>query len=84
MWKLRWPFAKLAAKERTPLLVLLGTLAIATILLASCSGGSAVDYCSPWQALRPAQEERLTPSFARQVLTHNLTGNRLCGWEEND
>lgn len=36
------------------------------------------DWASP---IRPAQADQLTPGTQRQILTHNETGAKLCGWQ---
>lgn len=52
------------------------------ILLAACEAGPVTsDPCGPWRAIRPGREDVLTAETARQVLAHNLTGARLCGWQ---
>ncbi len=52
------------------------------ILLAACEAGPVTsDPCGPWRPLRPSREDVLTPDTARQMLAHNLTGARLCGWQ---
>jgi len=55
-------------------------LALAT-LLSGCAGSGAADYCAPWRPIRVAAEDVLGEATARDVLAHNLTGRRLCGWE---
>lgn len=49
-------------------------------LLAACqtAAGSFCDVSSP---IRPSASDSLTDGTARQVLTHNLTGARLCHWK---
>ncbi|WP_206934123.1 hypothetical protein [Roseococcus thiosulfatophilus] len=60
---------------RTVLLLLL------TILLPSCAAtGPAVD-CQAWRPIAIDEEaDVVTRETARQILAHNLTGRRLCGW----
>jgi hypothetical protein len=51
-------------------------------LIAGCANGPAqgLDVCSPWQPIYLAQEDRLTQETARSLITHNRTGQALCGW----
>jgi hypothetical protein len=59
-------------------------LLIATVAL---SAGCATEHMQPgqmvcdWAApIRPSRADQLTDGTARQILTHNETGTRLCGW----
>lgn len=55
--------------------------AILLLLLAGCTGisGPVVD-CAAWRPITIEADDMLTRETARQVLAHNLTGRRLCGW----
>ena len=48
-------------------------------LLASCAGSGGAD-CEAWRPILVAEADMLTPQTARQILAHNRTGRRLCGW----
>lgn len=51
------------------------------LLLSGCaSGGAAIDACGPWRPILVSRADVLTDLTARQVLAHNETGHRLCGW----
>ena len=49
------------------------------ILSAGCAtvGG---DLCRVSQPILISEEDHLTMETARQILVHNETGERLCGW----
>jgi hypothetical protein len=50
-------------------------------LLASCaSGGAGIDSCGAWRPILVSRADTLTDGTARQILAHNETGARLCGW----
>lgn len=36
--------------------------------------------CSAWAPIYASRQDVLTDGTARQVLQHNETGRRLCGW----
>lgn len=38
------------------------------------------DSCDWAEPIRPSVEDVLSDETARQILTHNVTGERLCGW----
>ena len=48
-----------------------------TSLLAGCVTTSSCDWAEP---IRPSTDDVLSLDTAQQILTHNLTGERLCGW----
>ena len=58
-------------------------LAGCLILLASCAGtGSGpTDACGPWRPILVGSGDTLTRPTAEAVLSHNVTGSRLCGWK---
>lgn len=59
-----------------PKILLIGSLT----LLSACGGiGSATD-CDAWRPIRVSREDILTRDTARDVLAHNLTGQRLGCW----
>lgn len=60
----------------------LALVVAALLALGACNeiGPVATDPCGPWRAIRVSHEDSLTADTARQVLAHNLTGARLCGW----
>lgn len=47
--------------------------------LAGC-GTVMTDSCDWAEPIRPSVEDVLSDETARQILTHNVTGERLCGW----
>ncbi|GGJ14670.1 hypothetical protein GCM10011320_22400 [Neoroseomonas lacus] len=49
------------------------------ILLTSCAGTGS-EGCDAWQPILVSASDGLTPDTARQILAHNRTGRRLCGW----
>lgn len=53
------------------------------ILLAGCAGTGAVptDPCGPWRPILIAEQDRMTDRTSEDILAHNLTGERLCGWK---
>ena len=81
MLKENWPRALDGSKDWTPGIGLVTVLISLAILLVSCSAATGVDYCGPWKPLRPSVEDVLSDGFARQVLTHNITGEQLRCWE---
>lgn len=48
-----------------------------TLLVSGCVKATECDWASP---IRPSQSDVLTTATARQILAHNETGERLCGW----
>lgn len=62
---------------------LIVTLLAIPILLASCgaSGPGQTDPCGPWRPILVSIADSLTRPTAEAVLSHNLTGGRLCGWK---
>lgn len=81
MWKWNWQSVKASLLGSVPGIVLVSVLILSTILLMSCSAATGGDACGPWRALRPTVADVLSEGFARQVLTHNLTGEELRCWE---
>lgn len=53
---------------------------LAVTLLTGCASSGAGDGCAAWRAIRVAPADVLTPETARDVLAHNLTGQRLGCW----
>jgi hypothetical protein len=49
-------------------------------LLSGCVTSGAGDVCAPWRPIRVAKEDQLTRETAQQILAHDLTGRKLCGW----
>ena len=62
---------------------LTATLLVLLIPLASCagSGPAQTDPCGPWRPILIGSGDTLTRPTAEAVLSHNLTGSRLCGWK---
>lgn len=54
-------------------------LIIMALLLSACSS-TAGNFCLVSQPIRPSASDTLTDGTARQVLTHNEYGARVCGW----
>ena len=60
---------------------LIGLLLGMLMLLAGCaSGGAGIDPCGAWRPILVSRADALTDGTARQILAHNETGARLCGW----
>lgn len=55
-------------------------LASLTLLVGCASGGAGTDPCGAWRPIYVSQADALTDGTARQILAHNETGRRLCGW----
>lgn len=56
-------------------------LATTMILLAACAtAGPATDGCEWTAPILVSQSDDLTDGTARQILAHNRTGERVCGW----
>jgi uncharacterized lipoprotein YajG len=52
------------------------------LLLAGCSTtGRATDGCAWARPILPSRQDRLTDGTASQILIHNETGQRICGWK---
>lgn len=50
------------------------------VFLAGC-GISLTSECDWAEPIRPSQADDLTPGTQRQILVHNETGAKLCGWQ---
>jgi hypothetical protein len=52
------------------------------ILLAACGtgDGNAPDACGPWRPIYVTPRDALERGTAADILSHNETGRRLCGW----
>lgn len=51
------------------------------LILALCLVGCAsIGDCTSFAPIRPSSQDVLTDGLARQILTHNETGARNCGW----
>jgi hypothetical protein len=55
-------------------------LASLTLLAGCASGGAGIDVCGPWRPILISRTDQLTGGTAKEILTHNETGSRLCGW----
>ena len=51
------------------------------LLLTGCASGGAADPCAPWAPIWVSPGDVLTPATAEQILAHNETGARICGWQ---
>ena len=50
-------------------------------LLAGCAiGGPGTDPCGAWRPIYVSRADVLTDGTARQILSHNEAGRRICGW----
>ena len=47
---------------------------------SACTGLVPPLECEWAEPIRPQLEDHLSDSTARQILTHNETGARICGW----
>lgn len=47
--------------------------------MAGCATTSDCDWAAP---ILPSRADVLTPGTARQILAHNETGARVCGWQQ--
>lgn len=56
------------------------TLALLTILAASCSVVGNGDFCRVSEPILISEDDDLTVETAQAILIHNETGGRLCGW----
>ena len=51
------------------------------VFLAGCATEPGASFECDWaEPIRPSQADQLTDGTARQILNHNETGARLCGW----
>lgn len=55
-------------------------LVILTLLAGCAPTGPATDACGPWRPILVSRQDDLTRSTAADILAHNETGRRLCGW----
>lgn len=51
---------------------------ILTLLTGCAATGSG--GCEMWRPILIGADDSLTAETARQILAHNLTGQRICGW----
>ena len=50
-------------------------------LLTSCAvTGAGPTDCGAWRPILITPQDALTRNTAADILAHNLTGRRLCGW----
>jgi hypothetical protein len=51
------------------------------LLLTGCAtGGPATEFCVVSRPILVSRADVLTDETARQLLSHNETGARVCGW----
>jgi hypothetical protein len=55
-------------------------LASLTLLTACAATGPGIDACGPWRPILVSRQDDLTRLTAADILAHNETGRRLCGW----
>ena len=55
---------------------------VTALLLTSCAGIGSVNnsYCQVAKPILIGKDDTLSDTTARQILQHNLTGKKLCGW----
>ena len=60
------------------IVMLMTALALA---LPACS--TSADSCAGFKSIRPAiaDVDTMSPGLARQIVTHNETGAKLCRWK---
>lgn len=56
------------------------TLALLTILAASCSSVGSGEFCRIAEPILISADDDLTVETAQAILIHNETGERLCDW----
>jgi hypothetical protein len=49
--------------------------------LVVCLAGCEIRDCDWAQPIRPSRADHLTEGTQRQILGHNATGAKLCGWQ---
>jgi hypothetical protein len=42
---------------------------------------TVTDYCTPWRPIYVAAKDVLSDPTAREILAHDQTGAKLCGWK---
>ena len=57
----------------------LATLMLISVSIAGCA--TSVGTCDWGKPIRPSRSDVLTRQTANQILAHNETGARLCGWK---
>ena len=59
-------------------------LAVILIPLVGCASAGPVqtDVCGPWRPIFVTPRDALERGTAADILAHNETGRRLCGWGE--
>ena len=59
----------------------IGLWLVSLSLLSACApNGAATSACSGWKPIYVSRADVLTADTARQILAHNETGARICGW----
>jgi hypothetical protein len=57
-------------------------LSVIAVFLAGCATEPGATFECDWAApIRPSRTDHLSEGTARQILIHNETGVRLCGWQ---
>jgi hypothetical protein len=56
-------------------------VAILIPLAACATDGAAPSVCAPWRPIFVTPREALDRGTAADILAHNETGGRLCGWK---
>ncbi len=54
---------------------------LAVVLLTGCAKtGAGIDACGPWKPIYVSKQDTFTDETAKQILAHNLTGQKVCKW----
>jgi len=54
---------------------------LAVVLLTGCERvGAGIDACGPWKPIYVSKDDAFTDGTAKQILAHNLTGQKVCKW----
>lgn len=52
------------------------------LMISSCTGNAPPSLCDRFHAIYVQDSDRLTIETKREILTHDMTGQTLCGWKE--
>lgn len=66
-------------------------VSLLAVLLISCAvsgcetmmknNPAAADFCATAKPIFVSRSDEISDATAREILTHNLTGQKLCGWK---
>ena len=51
------------------------------VCLGGCATAGSGDFCAVASPIRPIVKDVLTDGTVRQILAHDETGAKLCGWK---